>query len=134
MDFVSVMYNFLPLIGQIPILSGLTCWIPFIVAVVYPAMKTAEAWNNDKFDKKTHTQWMVYWVIAGVYTYLKAILFLDYIPFLWVVETVVAVWLIHPHTLGALYLHAVAIDDLFNNVIEKQVAPPLKNILSKIPL
>ena len=97
-------------------------------------MKTAEAWNNDKFDKKTHTQWMVYWVIAGVYTYLKAILFLDYIPFLWVVETVVAVWLIHPHTLGALYLHAVAIDDLFNNVIEKQVAPPLKNILSKIPL
>ena len=116
------------------ILSSLTCWIPFIVAVAYPAMKTAEGWNNNKFDKKTHTQWMVYWVIAGVYSYLKSILFLNYIPLLWVIETVVAIWLVHPQTFGALYLHAVAVDDLFNNVIEKQVAPPVKNILSKIPL
>ena len=115
------------------VLCTILSWLPLFTAFIYPALQTVNAWNEEKFDRM-RAQWIVYWVIAGVYTYFKSILYLDYIPLLWLVETIVAGWLVHPKTLGALYLHVAFIEKIFNDVIEKQVAPPLKNILSKIPL
>ena len=113
--------------------STLVNWLPLYAAIIYPCIKLASEWHNEKSDKMK-TQWMVYWVIAGLYFFLKSVLYLHYVPLIWLPETIVAAWLVHPKTLGALYLHKVFIDDLFANVIEKQVAPIFKNILSKVPL
>ena len=70
---------------------------------------------------------MVYWVIFAAYMQIACIL--HYIPFIWVVETIVAGWLVHPRTLGALYLHALVIDKKFAEIIEEKIAPKFKQIL-----
>ena len=61
--------------------------------------------------------------------YMQLTFIFNYIPLIWIVETIVAAWLVHPRTLGALYLHAVIIDTKFAEVIEEKIAPKFKNYL-----
>mmetsp|Transcript_24920 Transcript_24920/g.27576 ORF Transcript_24920/g.27576 Transcript_24920/m.27576 type:complete len:125 (+) Transcript_24920:30-404(+) len=118
---------------MIPLLLNLCLdWILLTVSFFLPVIKTYKSWSKN--DEEYRPQWIVYWIIIALYISLKPIFLLNYIPFIWLLETAGCLWLSHPSFYGALYLHVVFIDPIFIDIVEKQIAPKIKIILERLPL
>lgn len=77
---------------------------------MYASVKAIE--SKDSADD---TQWLVYWIVYGVFGFLETFidLILYWIPFFYAIKIAFLVWCMHPTTKGATVLYTSFIRSAF---------------------
>lgn len=93
-----------------------SCALPLpsnLVGLLYPMYASVKAIESK--DSADDTQWLVYWIVYGVFGFLETFidLILYWIPFFYAIKIAFLVWCMHPTTKGATVLYTSFIRSAF---------------------
>ena len=90
-------------------------YLTSLLVTIYPMIKTLSLF--DTLSEKESKQWLTYWVIFGVFTWIDHFdeLILSWIPYYYAIKLSVLITMFHPEILGATILYDTYIKEMATN-------------------